>query len=236
MESPYRQLYYLHLIFANTWLLINPSKLIHDWRFGVVPLVDSLADPRHLLTVLTFICLLSLGLWCVLNRRSGPRRTAFAFSVVVLTFLPASNFLFLVGFVVAERVLFLPSMGFCLLVAYGAWKMKLRDKSFINNCAVYLGLSVLILFHSTKTVNRNKDWTSAYNLYTSALKINPSNGMMFSNLGHTLEQYGKTHLAEEAHRIAIDTVPNYSQPFRNYGALLYRQERYEEAEMVCRSL
>jgi hypothetical protein len=36
------------------------------------------------------------------------------FSVLTLTlpFLPASNLLFPVGFVVAERVLYLPSMGF----------------------------------------------------------------------------------------------------------------------------
>ena len=38
-------------------------------------------------------------------------------SWVVIPFLPASNLFFPVGFVVAERVLYLPSMGFCLLVA-----------------------------------------------------------------------------------------------------------------------
>ena len=42
-----------------------------------------------------------------------------ALSVLVLPFLPASNLLFPVGFVVAERVLYIPSMGFCLLVAMG---------------------------------------------------------------------------------------------------------------------
>lgn len=38
-------------------------------------------------------------------------------------FLPATNLLFPVGFVVAERVLYLPSMGFCLLVAFGCDKL-----------------------------------------------------------------------------------------------------------------
>ena len=38
-------------------------------------------------------------------------------ALVVLPFLPASNLLFPVGFVVAERVLYLPSMGSCLMVA-----------------------------------------------------------------------------------------------------------------------
>jgi len=37
----------------------------------------------------------------------------------VLPFVPASNLFFPVGFVVAERVLYVPSMGFCVLVAHG---------------------------------------------------------------------------------------------------------------------
>ena len=40
-------------------------------------------------------------------------------SLLVLPFLPASNVFFPVGFVVAERILYAPSMGFCLLVAVG---------------------------------------------------------------------------------------------------------------------
>ena len=42
-----------------------------------------------------------------------------ALSWMVIPFLPASNIFFPVGFVVAERVLYLPSMGFSLLVALG---------------------------------------------------------------------------------------------------------------------
>ena len=39
--------------------------------------------------------------------------------MVVVPFLPASNIFIRVGFVVAERVLYLPSAGYCLLVALG---------------------------------------------------------------------------------------------------------------------
>ena len=41
-------------------------------------------------------------------------------SLMVFPFIPASNMFFYVGFVIAERVLYIPSMGFCLLVAEGA--------------------------------------------------------------------------------------------------------------------
>lgn len=40
-------------------------------------------------------------------------------SILVLPFIPATNLFFYVGFVVAERILYIPSMGFCLLAAKG---------------------------------------------------------------------------------------------------------------------
>jgi len=44
---------------------------------------------------------------------------ALSISLLVLPFLPASNLFFRVGFVLAERVLYLPSAGYCLLIALG---------------------------------------------------------------------------------------------------------------------
>ena len=40
-------------------------------------------------------------------------------SILIFPFVPATNLFFYVGFVVAERVLYIPSMGFCLLIAIG---------------------------------------------------------------------------------------------------------------------
>ena len=46
---------------------------------------------------------------------------------MVIPFIPASNIFFPVGFVVAERILYMPSMGFSLLVALG-FEALLRNR------------------------------------------------------------------------------------------------------------
>jgi hypothetical protein len=46
---------------------------------------------------------------------------------LILPFLPASNLFFPVGFVVAERILYIPSMGLCMLIAYG-WSLMAQKR------------------------------------------------------------------------------------------------------------
>lgn len=46
------------------------------------------------------------------------------FSLILLPFIPASNMIFKVGFVIAERNLLLPSAGFCFLVGLGFKKLE----------------------------------------------------------------------------------------------------------------
>ena len=233
LPFPYRQLYYLHLVFVNLWLLLNPSHLVHDWRFGFVPLFNSLFHVHHLLTLLTFISLFILIYWSFIRHRGRCSNTPAMFGITLLaiTFLPASNLFFLVGFVVAERVLFLPSMGFCILAAFGATKMITYIKRPRIQKTIQATLLLLLLSHAIKTVNRNTKWLSGKSLYIEALKLNKYDGLMYSNLGYSLEDTAP-RLAEDAHRLAVQLTPNYSQPFRNYGALLMKQQRYYEAEQV----
>ena len=45
--------------------------------------------------------------------------------MVLLPFIPASNLIVRVGFVIAERVLYGPSVGFCFMVATGMlWVLR----------------------------------------------------------------------------------------------------------------
>uniref|UniRef100_A0A2K6MHU0 Transmembrane O-mannosyltransferase targeting cadherins 3 n=1 Tax=Rhinopithecus bieti TaxID=61621 RepID=A0A2K6MHU0_RHIBE len=120
--TPTRQLTFNYLLPVNAWLLLNPSELCCDWTMGTIPLIESLLDIRNLATF-TFFCFLgTLGVFSL--RYSGR-------CLMALPFIPASNLFFPVGFVVAERVLYVPSMGFCILVAHG-WQ-KISTKSLRQN-------------------------------------------------------------------------------------------------------
>lgn len=87
-----------------------------------------------------------------------------ALGILVLSFLPASNLFFYVGFVVAERILYIPSLGYCLLVAVGAdviWHTCNQQQKKLF-CIILLSVLVLI---SSRTVIRNWDWQNEETLY-----------------------------------------------------------------------
>jgi len=85
---------------------------------GSIQLVQCPADPRNILTLSLFVSLATLfyyALWVWPNSLSGcgavtGSKSAPLWGILLLAvpYLPASNLLLRVGFVVAERILYLP--------------------------------------------------------------------------------------------------------------------------------
>lgn len=104
-------------------------------------------------------------------------------ALLALPFLPAANLFFYVGFVVAERILYLPSVGYCLLVGLGVGKLMdprrgpLRSQR--KRYAVMACVSVMLIACSVKTVHRNYDWRNEESLYRSAIGVNPPKGNFY---------------------------------------------------------
>lgn len=136
----------------NIWLLLYPHALCHDWSMGSIPLIVNITDVRNAVT-LSVICTIGvLAIHATYQSFSSKERTnvvsahveksdesqshtkmhvLFSLFMALLPFAPASNLLFPVGFVIAERVLYLPSMGYCLLVAIGFNVFKMTRRSWI---------------------------------------------------------------------------------------------------------
>lgn len=124
----HRALTYTYLAACNLWFLIHPCSLSYDWQMHAILPIRSVLDPRNLVSILLitglsylvwFLCRLmwqaqvSANCHSLQTKRTrqtlqlSVRRTAFAVFGTVLPFLPASNLLVTVGFVLAERTLYM---------------------------------------------------------------------------------------------------------------------------------
>ncbi|KAM6291439.1 protein O-mannosyl-transferase TMTC3 isoform 1-T2 [Porphyrio hochstetteri] len=234
--SPARQLTFNYLLPVNAWLLLNPSELCCDWTMGTIPLVESLLDIRNVAT-LTFFCFLgSLIVFSVRYPGDSSKTVLMALCLIVLPFIPASNLFFPVGFVVAERVLYVPSMGFCILVAHG-WK-KLSNKSVLRKIS-WVCLAVVLFTHALKTLHRNWDWESEYTLFMSALKVNKNNAKLWNNVGHALENEKNFERALQFFIQATQVQPDDIGAHMNVGRTyknLNKTKEAEESYMIAKSL
>ncbi len=121
-----------------------------------------------------------LGVWSWRAGRHGvapPRPVGFGIAWFFLFLFPVSNII-PIGEIVAERFLYLPSAGFCLII--GALALHVR-KRFSLNAALILLLLFLLPF-SYLTMQRNAVWASPEKLWESTLTLSPQAPHALQNL------------------------------------------------------
>ncbi|KAM9403279.1 protein O-mannosyl-transferase TMTC1-like isoform 3-T3 [Salvelinus alpinus] len=164
-----RFLTYCYLLAFNAWLLLSPAVLCYDWQVGSIPLVESLWDTRNVAALLLGVVMVALCLHCVMSlQRLESREVLLGVLFLVCPFIPASNLFFRVGFVVAERVLYMPSMGYCILVAHGLGRLCSVVGRW-GTTALTVSTLLLLLLFSWKTVQQNDIWLSREALFRSVV-------------------------------------------------------------------
>ncbi|XP_072829427.1 protein O-mannosyl-transferase TMTC2 isoform X6 [Vicugna pacos] len=148
-------------------------------------------------------------------------------SLLVIPFVPATNLFFYVGFVIAERVLYIPSMGFCLLITVGARALYVKVQKRFLKTLIFYATATLIVFYGLKTAIRNGDWQNEEMLYRSGIKVNPAKA--WGNLGNVLKSQSKISEAESAYRNALYYRSNMADMLYNLGLLLQENSRFAEA-------
>ncbi|GFR19311.1 protein O-mannosyl-transferase TMTC3, partial [Trichonephila clavata] len=230
-DSPTRQLTYNYLLAVNAWLLLFPHYLCCDWTMSTIPLVTNLWDIRNFATVAIYISLFYILKAIVKLDDDIKMAVLMSVLLVVIPFLPASNLLFPVGFVVAERVLYIPSMGFCMLVAQG-WSILFERRS--SRYWAIFGITFVLAIGACKTISRNNDWQTEYTLYKSSLSVNQRNGKLFNNMGQVLESFNRPEEALHHYENARRIEPNDVRSYLNIGRVLTNLRRYKEAEETYR--
>lgn len=141
---------YLH--FRYFFVLLWPQQLSAEYAFDCIPKVSSTSDPRNVLTAMLYLGLIVailVGIVCTLFPKSasfeadsededGPilsstpsagrtmlNPSALLISLIwlVVPFIPASGVFLRLGTLLAERLLYIPSIGYCMLLSILVFKL-----------------------------------------------------------------------------------------------------------------
>jgi tetratricopeptide (TPR) repeat protein len=173
--------FYTWLIYIK--LLVFPHPLTFDYYPKQIGLIGP-ADPRAVVSVLAYSALAVIA--AVGFRKKG--LVSYGIWFYALTFSVVSNLLFSVSVLMNERFMYVPSLGFCLIVACLLDRSVRRlFKSEGIGRGVLLGVLVVILcLYGTIVTTRNKVWANDYTLFTHDVRVSSKSAKSASSAGELL--------------------------------------------------
>jgi tetratricopeptide (TPR) repeat protein len=209
----------LHVAWKYVGLQVYPATLSCDYSYNQIPLYS--AWWYALPAVLAAVAAVGGWIWAVRKRRQG---LALAGGIYMAGFAVTANILMPIGTIMGERLAYLPSAGFCLLVAL-AWNW-LRER---QRTLAFGVLAVLIALLGVRTVVRNRDWKDDRTLYTAQLTNAPGSAKTHEIIAIMLMDNGHFELALTEFETALQIYPSDPHTLATYGVLEARQGNYQEA-------
>jgi protein O-mannosyl-transferase len=175
-------------------LLIVPHPLTHDYyprHIGIM----GFGDWQVLLSIVVYGGLIAL----ILRGWKNRSLVSFGIAFFLITLSIVSNVVFPVGTNMAERFIFMPSVGFCLVLAVLLAKLATKDNE-LSIKSLWFGatLGIIVLF-GLKTITRNPAWLDDYTIFTTDIATSPNSAKLQTSVGgSTIEHVIKDSTLNEA--------------------------------------
>lgn len=213
-------------------LLVFPHPLTHDYYPRYID-IKSFSDIYVILSLLLYGFLISIAI-NGLKTRSIP---SFAAAYYLLTLSIVSNIIFPIGTNMSERFMFMPSLGFALMIAY------ILDRYIFSKFGKTAFLSVLVIMvalYSIKTITRNNVWKNDFTLFTTDVKtstnsakvLNAAGGALTTNAYNEKDETKRVEMLTQALQYlnkAVEIHPLYKNAFLIMGNAHYHLGEYEKS-------
>lgn len=233
--------------FYSLWFYVR--KLIFPWQmtcyygYNEVNPFAKWTDTGVIIGILLAVGLLYL----ILKNRK--QRSILLFSLLLFA---GSIFIYLNVFkvgpgIVAERFMFIPSVGFSLCAAiliFHLIKIPLTNRPYGTRAQyLYLVAGAIVIIYSGRTIARNPDWKSHLSIYEHDAKSAPRSAKLQSLLASAYVQHIKNdntltteqkiqyyEKAQAAYQASVNIYPDYSTSLNNLGMIQFSFYRnYPEA-------
>lgn len=205
-------------------LLILPVSLSADYGYNQVPV-----DRFYTFAAFYFGLLAAVAVTAaVIRYRRAAPFAFFGWLLFVLVYLPVSNVLFLIHTILGERILYIPSIGFCVFLAALLHRGALSLRYSVKIVSLSL-ICLLAGFHFLRTPMRNADWKNDGTLFEKTVRVSGNSIRVLNNYGNVLLMRGDLEGAEEKYRKALGIYPEYDDAAVNLSALLIRKGKADEA-------
>jgi tetratricopeptide (TPR) repeat protein len=204
-------------IFSFIELAVLPVNLTADYVFSYP---DSFFEVSNLVG---FAGVMALAGFIFLVYRYS-KTVFFGIWWFLITLFPVSNLIEIYN-PLAERYLYIPIVGFCLVVS--TLINGLARRRFIppttTTVATLIPTLIIVGLYSTATVLRNRDWQNNFVLWSQTVQSSPTSLVARGGLGMAYLERGMLNEAQQEFERAIKLYPNHAKSHYNLG-LVYHQK------------
>ncbi len=220
-------------------LLLIPYPLVCDYSLGSIPFTD-FSNVWVLLTTAILLLLVIYAIVSLLKRKQNVLVLAILFFIISISLF--SNIPFLIGTTMGERLLFLPSIAFCIaLPAFVSRIPGLSGNTPDSKRNINIVFLVIGICYSVITVARNAEWADNYTLYTADIKKSPEAAKLnqwyaaelLKKVKESNDPGEKQRLRDEAAACltkALSVAPDYTEANFLMGSICLDLRQYDLAE------
>lgn len=211
-----------HTLGKYIQLLFFPHPLTHDYYPRHIAVMNW-GNWQPILSLLFHLGLLVYGLIGLTKKD----KLSFGILFYIGTLFIVSNILFPVGTNMSERFVFMPSIGFCFVIAlllYRLYKKINLEKrfAFAQLTPMFVITGIVMLLFSVKTISRNKVWKNNFRLFTTDIHVSKNSAKLQNAVGGELlrvwspkpPSQERTQKLEEATR-HLETALSFHPTYKN---------------------
>jgi tetratricopeptide (TPR) repeat protein len=207
-------------------LFVFPRTLSADYWKSDVPIATSVLNGPVLFSLALWVAIAAIA-WKLRRERALVLGLAWFF----ITIAPASNVFFASGIGKAERILYLPSVGLCLVAAWAY--ARVEAATTLRRWLPILAAPVVLVL-ATRTYRRNVDWRDNLTLALATLKVSPESPLMNDIAAGELVKRGDPRSAIPLIQDAIRQAPTMPGLHTHLGVAYYQQGSIPEAIQAYR--
>jgi protein O-mannosyl-transferase len=203
-----------YTLFLYLKLLFVPYPLTHDYYPYQIPILQW-SNPKAFFSLFLFIGLLIFAI------KNFSKKTVYSFCILffIATISIVSNTVFPVGVFMAERFLYMPSVAFCLFIAFFISKQLptyLKNIQLLQKIQIAM-LLILTTGYSLITIARVPDWKNTMTLNKSGAAVSKNSARAQQFYGYALY----TEATKETDRKKKLQLYNEANPYIDRALLIY---------------
>jgi hypothetical protein len=214
-------------------LLFFPRDLVADYAPAVIPVFFGW-NPQNISGVIVALLFLTVALLAwrapeVDGRSLTPRLAGLGIVWFVVTIASVSNVFFLSGVLLAERSLYVPSVGLAIAVGWLIGSFRCRRPRVAWGL-----LAVALILMGTRTWTRNSTWRNNETVFQTLIREHPESGRARWVLGDIHFGRNRVPQALYEYRAAIGILGTHYTLVTEIGKRLIGAERYSQATFLLR--